>query len=227
MTPAKFAMFIIKVNVLIFLITVGANTVTLFPYMLHLNQIANNLALDVANRNYTTDASIKQYVKHLTVKTYTSGATIYSQQTFKESDMKGTTHNESDMSHLGNYISMGSGGIVFANPLQTESQASNADDSTGHHIVSVTVKTKGNGPSLILSSLPKDFNPLENPDNTKEAMDNGYGGGKLVQRGQPFEVKLKSRYKLSGGAFGFMVHSAIPITVQTVGVTTQYYQYDK
>lgn len=231
MTPAKFAMFIIKVNILIFLVTVGVNTFTLFPYMLHLNQVVNNIALDVANRNYITDGNIKQYVKHLTITNYTSGATIYSQQTFKEADMSGSSSDSSSMSNLGNMVKMGKGSIVFANSLSTDSQAATFGDSTGHAVVSVTVKEKSSnsssGQSLILNNLPTDFNPLENPENTKTAMDNGYGGGKLVQRGHAFEVKMKTRYKLSGGAFGFMIHSAIPLTVLTEGVTTQYYQYDK
>lgn len=54
----------------------------------------------------------------------------------------------------------------------------------------------------------------------------GFGNSVLVNRGTPFKVNLKTRYKLTGYAFGFKLHSAIPITVASVGVTTQYYQYD-
>lgn len=226
MTPAKFAMMILKVNVLIFILTVGVNTFSLFPYMMHLNQVVNNLALDVANRNYTTADSVEKYIVHLKPKTGATDSTVFSQQTYKNADMSGGKTTSSTAT-VKNTVAMGAGSIIIASPLSTDSGAVTVKDVTGDSVASVTVTNKSGNGSLILSKIPAGFNPLEKSADTKEAMDNGYGGGKIIQRGNAFTVKLKTRYKLSGGAFGFMINTAIPMEVETQGVTTQYYQYDK
>lgn len=220
--PAEFAMLILKINVIIFLITVGVSVFSLFPYLMHLNQINNNIALDVANRNFVTEDDLNQYLKHFALKEGDTGASTFSVLTYKK--MPGDNLKTGDMSvaSLKEVIKSNSRGkTVYVKDL-----AFNGDSYTvgygGEAIVGVNVDTQSD--SLILNA-GSGFDPIGNITDMKAGMDGNYGG-KIVNRGERFTVTLKTRYKLTGAAFGFFLTIALPVEAKTIGVTTQYYQID-
>ena len=226
MTPVEFALFILKANIIIFIVTIGASSLAIFPYNLHLNQIMNNMALDIANRNYITDKDVDKYVEHLTAAQGTQDANLYSMQTFKEYDLNNSSSLRGS-SAVDNFddgnLKMGAGHIVFSDSLPHVGHTVSKQSKV---ILTVNLKDKTSGGSILLKGAPTDFDPLSNLTHTKQGMENGYGGGKVVQRGHTFELEIATRYKLTGAAFGFFLTAAIPTSVSTNGVTTQYYQYD-
>lgn len=226
MTPVEFALFILKANIIIFIITIGASALAIFPYNLHLNQIMNNMALDVANRNYITDKDINKYVDHLTEPQGSAKANLYSMQTFKEYDLNSgaSLRGSAAIDTFDNgSLKMGAGHIVFSDSLPHTGYTVAKQSKV---ILTVKLKDTTTDGSILLKGAPTDFDPLSNLSHTKQGMENGYGGGKVVQRGHTFELEIATRYKLTGAAFGFFLTAAIPTSVSTNGVTTQYYQYD-
>lgn len=220
--PADLAMLILKINIMIFVITIGVNTVSLFPYLLHLNQINNNIALDVANKNYVSESDLKKYLEHFTLDYGDTGASTFSVLTFKS--IGAVNSGEANFDAISN-AAQDRGVTVFAKDLSFDNNSYTLN-SGGSAVVGVDIETVKSNQSLILS-VGNSFNPLDNNDEMMTGMDSGYGKGKIVNRGNAFNVTLKTRYKLTGAAFGFFITTAIPVKVETVGVTTQYYQYDK
>lgn len=227
-TPSKFAMFILKINLLLFVITLGVNVLTVFPYYMHLTQISGNIAMDVANRNYTTHDDLGNYVEHLAAGYGDSNANTYSLMTFNKSNIDAT--DAGDNANVANYVGMGN--TSFSSPLDVDND-SYVVTSGSEEIVAVSVSAVSgskNGKSLIAcyGSCNADFDPINEVSHMIDGLE-GDGMSQnsvLVNRGTPFKVSLKTRFKLSGGTFGFMFYAGIPVTIETIGVTTQYYQYD-
>jgi hypothetical protein len=227
-TPSKLAMFILKINIFLFVITMGVNILTVFPYYMHLTQISGNIAMEVANRNYTTYDDLENYVGHLDAGYGESRANTYSLMTFNKNNIDST--DVGDTADVSNYVGLGN--TSFSSPLDVEQHSFVITDGS-ESIASVNIEaisgTK-DGKSLIAchGSCNGNFDPINNNQHMIDGMDgNGMSANStLVNRGTPFKVSLKTRFKLSGGTFGFMFYAGIPITIETIGVTTQYYQYD-
>lgn len=227
--PSKIAMLILKINVYLFVITLGANLLMLFPFYMHITQISNNVAMDVANRNYTTHKDLSLYIDHLSAQGGDANAVPYSLMAFDKANRVGSS--QSLESGAVSAAKLG-GQTSFSNPLNPDPN-SYISKSIGDEVASVSVKAIGgskDGKSLIAckGACASEFNPLTNNQDMIAGMD-GTGmtaDSTLVNRGTPFKVSVKTRYKLSGGTLGFMFHAGLPVTVETIGVTTQYYQYD-
>lgn len=219
--PTELAMFLLKMNIFIFIITLGVNSLSIFPYWMHLNQINNNISLDVANSNYVKDSTLNSYLGHLILDYGDENANTFSILTFKESKFSNVRNAEVTTQNVSK-ATKDLGVTAFASPVTSN----NKSYSLGTPKTVVLNVQTTSGQSLILEGAPTSFNPIENNTDLNTAMTSGYGNGKLVNRGVPFKSVLKTRFKLTGAAFGFFITTALPITVETVGVTTQYYQYD-
>lgn len=227
LTPSKLAMLLLKMNLYLFIITLGVNSLALFPYYMHVNQVSNNIALDVANRNYILMDDVEGYVDHFG-KTYgQEGAMTYSLLTFKESEIGGNLFGFNQMSSASTHTKT-SGLVAYADPIDVNSNAYVLKNG-GRATVAVSVNPlEGSQKSKSMVVGKSSFDPLNSNVDVKQGMDGHSSLGNnsvLVQRGTPFEVSVKTRYKLSGGVLGFMLHAGIPMESKTVGVTTKYYQY--
>lgn len=220
--PADLAILILKINVLIFVITLGVNTISLFPYLLHLNQINNNIALDVANRNFVSESDLKKYLEHFTYDYGDTGASTFSILTYKNKG--GAINTDANFNEI-QQATKDRGVTVFAKDLSFDSKSYTLQ-SGNSSVVGVNVETIKNGGQSLILDVGDSFNPLNNNIEMEKGIEDGYGKGKIVNRGHAFNVTLKTRYKLTGAAFGFFITTALPVQVDTVGVTTQYYQYD-
>lgn len=228
-SPTQIAMLLLKLNVYLFLITIGISGLSFFPYYMHLNQISNNVAMDVANRNYIETGDVSKFVGHLNAAPGQKDSTTYSLLTFRESDIKGRVVSGTDNKSSSEYAK--AGGVTAFSTKVSADKDSYALSSGGNTTVAIGVKalsgSKANK-SLLVKYTGGKFDPVNN--NT--ALVDGMTGNKmsnnsiLVNRGTPFKVKLQTRYKVSAGTLGFMFHAAIPVELETIGVTTQYYQYD-
>lgn len=231
MNPTVVASLMLKINVMLFFITAGLSALTFFPYQLHLNQLANNVAIDVANRNYTVRDDVLALVGHLNADAGESAANTFSLLTFKESNISGQVKgSEVDRSSVSS--TMKGGGITaYADKLEYDSNSLLLKNG-GSNTVSVNVDVLSgpeSGKSLIVNYRGGDeFDPLNDNTHLVDGMTgtNMAGNSTLVNRGTTFDVRLKSRFNLAVGGFGYRLNFAIPVEGVSVGVTTQYYQYD-
>ena len=223
------AKIILKVHVVLFLVTGALSALTLFPYKLHLDQMANNIAIDVANRNFTTKEDFLAISGHLNADPGDADANTFTLLTYKESNVDGVTKG-SDAGEDGFRNSIQAGGTTgFADRLEVDSSSALLKNG-GIDTVALNVDTIGpsGGDSLIVDYAGGSFDPLNNTDHLIDGMNgtNMLNSGKIVNRGVPFKVTLKSRFNFTITGLGFRWNIGIPIEGVSVGVTTQYYQYD-
>lgn len=216
-------MLFLKINVILFALTIGLSSLSIFPYYMHLISIANNIALDVANRNYINVEDIETYIGHLNKYYGEDGVNTYSLLTFKEADIKGNLAGSDESAK--DYVTKGV--TAFVSPLEIPSSSSVVLKKGGYNTVAVDVETL-DGQCLMIDYLKGNFDPINDVNDLVDGMEgnNMNNSCRLVNRGTPFKVEIVTRFKLTGGAFGFMFHSAIPVKVVAVGVTTKYYKYD-
>lgn len=228
-SPQKIALLILKINVYLFILTFGISVLSFFPYYMHLTQISNNIAMDVANRNYINTSDVSKFVGHLNASPGQNDSTAFSLMTFRESDFDGRVV-DGDREDISQFAKDG-GVTVFSREIEAPSD-SYALSSGGNTTVALSVKALSgskSGKSLIASyGASSKFDPLNKEDHLVDGMTGNQmkNNSILVNRGTPFKVSLLTRYKLTAGTLGFMFHSGIPVEMSTVGVTTQYYQYD-
>lgn len=218
MTPAGIAKLFLKINIAIACITLGANALLIYPYYLHLTQLANNLAMDVSSKNYATAHDVNLYFKPLTE----DKKTLYSVRTYipgSETFNGATTMSVGERNKDKIFENFNSGGIyVYTPPLSSNSIG--GTDYNINNVINVSVKSCTNK-DLILESATTTFNPLVNNSDMIKGMDGTTFGGTMVQRGTAFQVEVNTRYVLSGFAMGANINMVIPVKVQSVGVTTQ------
>lgn len=223
MTPASVAKFMIKLNIYILIITLTANVALIYPFYLHMSQIANNIAMDVAAKNYVTKDELNSYLKHLTLQ----NDNIYASKVYRPNDAvysrKTTTFNDAQMNTESITTGFALGGVRVYTPALKKPPGK--AELFGDSAVYISVMTNKDSKSLLIND--SSFDPMRNTNQMITGMDSGTGGGYLVQRGNSFKVNMTTRYVLTGMTFGLMVHMVMPVEVTSVGVTTQYYQYDK
>lgn len=223
------AKLILKMHVILFLITAGLSALTIFPYQLHLNQIANNIAIDVANRNFTTRDDFTAIAGHLNADPGDSDANTFTLLTYKESNIDGVT-KAGDVDSGGFRDSILAGGTTgFSDRIDVDASSAVLKNG-GIDSVSLNVDTIGpsGGDSLIVNYAGGSFDPLNNTDHLVDGMNgtNMLNNGKIVNRGVPFKVTLQSRFNFTISGLGFRWNIGIPMEGVSIGVTTQYYQYD-
>ena len=221
-SPAEVAKFFLKINIIIAIITLGANTILIYPYQLYLTQIANNIAMDVSSKNYVTESETQVYFKSLS----TDSASLYSTRTYipgAKAFQGANTQGDSMLSSNSVSNNFRNGGIYVYTPALKSNSLGN--EKVFSNAINVAVKSC-NGKDLLLSA-DSSFNPITNNSHMVSGFDTTNYGGNLVQRGTAFQVEINTRYVITGLAMGAMINMVIPIKVESVGVTTQYYQYDK
>lgn len=214
---------------ILFLVTGALSALTLFPYKLHLDQMANNIAIDVANRNFTTTDDFRAITGHLNADPGDPDANMFTLLTYKESNVHGVTKG-SGAGEDGFRNSIRAGGTTgFADRIEVDSLSAVMKNG-GIDAVALNVDTLGSsgGDSLIVDYAGGSFDPLNNVDHLIDGMNgtNMLNNGKIVNRGVPYKVTLKSRFNFTITGLGFRWHIGIPIEGVSIGVTTQYYQYD-